>query len=272
MSTYVITGASKGIGFAFLDQISRDSKNLIVGLVRDKPGTEKKVAAELNSRSNIHILHGDLTNYASLRQAATDTAKLVGERGVDYVIANGALVPQFDAYGPIGSLADKPEELEKISSQLFQTNVVGNIHLFNLFIPLVLKGKVKKVIAISSGHADLDFINNHEIEVGPLYAMSKAALNVAVAKFNAQYKKDGVLFMSISPGVIDVGHTEEITPEQMQGMQGFFAKIQAYTPYFKGPSTPEQALPIVKDTWERASVQTGYGGAFVSHFGNKQWL
>ncbi len=69
-----------------------------------------------------------------------------------------------------------------------------------------MKGKVKKVIAISSGHADLDFINNLEMENSALYAASKAALNVIVAKFNAQYKKDGVLFLSISPGMVEVGH------------------------------------------------------------------
>lgn len=101
---------------------------------------------------------------------------------------------------------DKVEELEDVSSKLFQTNVVGNIHLFNLFLPQVMKGKVKKVIAISSGHADLDLINNLEIEISPLYSASKAALNVIVAKFNAQYKKDGVLFVSMSPGVVEVGH------------------------------------------------------------------
>lgn len=101
---------------------------------------------------------------------------------------------------------DKFEELEDVSSKLFRTNVVGNIHLFNLFIPLVMMGKVKKVIAISSGHADLDFINDLEVEVSALYAASKAAMNVIVAKFNAQYKKDGVLFVSISPGVVEVGH------------------------------------------------------------------
>lgn len=100
----------------------------------------------------------------------------------------------------------KVEELENISSKLFQTNVVGNIHLFNLFLPLVMKGKVKKVIAISSGHADLDFINDLEVETCALYSASKAAMNVIVAKFNAQYKKDGVLFLSISPGAIEVGH------------------------------------------------------------------
>ena len=68
-----------------------------------------------------------------------------------------------------------------------------------------MKGKVKKVITITSGHADLDFINGLEIEVSALYSASKAAMNVIVAKFNAQYKKDGVLFVSMSPGVVDVG-------------------------------------------------------------------
>jgi NAD(P)-dependent dehydrogenase (short-subunit alcohol dehydrogenase family) len=101
---------------------------------------------------------------------------------------------------------DKVEELEDVSSKFFQTNVVGNIHLFNLFLPLVTKGKVKKIITISSGHADLDLINDFEIEISALYSASKAAMNVIVAKFNAQYKKDGVLFVSISPGAVEVGH------------------------------------------------------------------
>lgn len=72
-----------------------------------------------------------------------------------------------------------------------------------------MKGKVKKVIALTSGHADLDLINEFEVEISAVYAASKAALNVVVAKFNAQYKKDGVLFMSMSPGVVEVGHYNE---------------------------------------------------------------
>lgn len=101
---------------------------------------------------------------------------------------------------------DKVEELEAVSSQLWQTNVIGNVHLFHLFLPLVLKGKVKKVITLSTGLADIDLTNDVEIDIGSLYAASKAAMNVIVAKFNVQYKKDGVLFMAISPGVVEVGH------------------------------------------------------------------
>lgn len=101
--------------------------------------------------------------------------------------------------------SDKVEEVDAVSSQLLQTNVVGNIHLFHLFLPLVLKSKVKKVLTISTGLADLDLTNECEVDIGALYAASKAAMNVIVAKFNAQYKKDGVLFLSISPGLVEVG-------------------------------------------------------------------
>lgn len=98
------------------------------------------------------------------------------------------------------------EELEEVASKSFKTNVVGNIHFFNLFVPLVKKSKVKKCIAISSGHGDLDWINNVDIETASIYAASKAALNVIVAKFSVQYKKEGILFFSISPGAVEVGH------------------------------------------------------------------
>ncbi|GFF45113.1 hypothetical protein IFM58399_07464 [Aspergillus lentulus] len=272
MSVYVITGVSKGIGFEFLRQISVDQQNLVIGLVRDKAATEKKIAAELGDRPNVHILYADLTKYATLKQAAADTAEIVGERGIDYLVANGALVPYLDAYGPIGALSDKVEEVEAVSSELWQTNVVGNIHLFHLFLPLVLKGNVKKVITISTGVADLDLTNNCEIDVGALYAASKAAMNMIVAKFNAQYKKDGVLFMSISPGLVEVGRYANATPEEIQGLMGLLGKLETYAPHFKGPITPEESVRHVRSTWEKASIEGGFGGAFVSHFGNKQWV
>ena len=99
-----------------------------------------------------------------------------------------------------------PKALEDDFHKAIDTNVIGNIHLYNVFLPLVLKGKVKKVVCITSGMGDLDFCNNFEIDSGPLYSASKAAMNLVTAKFNAQYKKDGVLFLGISPGMVDVGN------------------------------------------------------------------
>jgi NAD(P)-dependent dehydrogenase (short-subunit alcohol dehydrogenase family) len=105
-----------------------------------------------------------------------------------------------------GTRGKNPAALEEELMAGCKTNVVGTVHLFNLFLPFILNGQQKKVIAISSGMADLDLVSKYEIEVSGPYAAGKAAMNSVVSKFSAEYAKDGVLFMSISPGVVDTGH------------------------------------------------------------------
>lgn len=84
--------------------------------------------------------------------------------------------------------------------------MVGNIHLFNLYLPLLHNGRVKKAIVISSGMADNEWIKEYAIDNSAPYAISKAAVNTAVAKFDAAYAKDGILFMAICPGLVGTGH------------------------------------------------------------------
>ena len=96
--------------------------------------------------------------------------------------------------------------LEKDLLELFKVNVVGQIHLFNLAMPLLMKGKVKKVIGISTGLASTDLIRQINVYNGAPYAISKAAFNMAITEFSAQYSKDGVLFMTVAPGMVDTGH------------------------------------------------------------------
>lgn len=186
--------------------LSKDPQNTIVGLVRDKSATEKAVSEQLAGQSSkIHILHGDLNDYASLSKAATETAAITGGK-LDYLIANGGYVPQWDAYDPIGELSEEADKISEELGKLYQTNIAGNIQLYRYFMPLILKGDVKKVVAISSGLADLKSLNGLGLTNSPLYALNKAGLNVLMAKYSAQYKKDGVLFVSICPGMVDVGH------------------------------------------------------------------
>lgn len=79
-------------------------------------------------------------------------------------------------------------------------------------MPQVLKGTVKKVVTISSGMGDAEFIKDYDISESPLYSISKAAMNMVTAKFSALYKKDGVLFLSICPGMVEVGHFDKSKP------------------------------------------------------------
>lgn len=53
---------------------------------------------------------------------------------------------------------------------------------------------------------------------------------------------------------------------------GFVGRLQSYAPHFKGPITPEESVKQVRAVWEKASIESGSGGAFISHLGNKQWV
>lgn len=83
--------------------MSKDPANIVFGLVRDKTATDKKVSEELQGRKNIHIIEGDMTDYASLKKAADYTAE-VTDGALDYLIANAALLSRWSAFHPIGVL------------------------------------------------------------------------------------------------------------------------------------------------------------------------
>ncbi|KAL4960379.1 NAD(P)-binding protein [Aspergillus stella-maris] len=271
MPSYLITGVSRGLGFEFLRQISEDPQNTVIGIVRDKPATDAKIVESLDGRKNIFILEADITDYNALKAAEEATAAITSGT-LDYLIANAAYVSRWDAYDPIGVLGGNPQALEDDLLKSFRTNVIGPIHLLNAFIPLILNSPIKKILCLSTGSADLEATRTTELEGGSAYTISKAALNMAVVKFNAQYRKEGVLIMAVCPGVAQTGHHDEATPEQLQAVMGIMAKFQAYAPNFKGPVSPETAVKRVLRVWEKASVANGDGGTFVSQYGNKTWL
>lgn len=77
------------------------------------------------------------------------------------------------------------------------------MHTTNAFLPLIRTGATKKVVLISTGAADVDFVLSTESTMTVPYAISKVAANMAFAKYAAQYKKEGLIFLSISPGFVN---------------------------------------------------------------------
>ncbi|KAL4744041.1 hypothetical protein BDV11DRAFT_210735 [Aspergillus similis] len=270
MSSYAITGASRGIGWAFLSNLSSNPDNTVIALVRNKAGTEKRIAEELSGRTNIHVVHADLNVYSTLEAAAAETSKITGG-GLDYLIANAAYLTTYDQFDSLNTLGKDPIALEEELLANFKTNTVAQIHLFNIFLPLILRGTAKKVIAISSGHADVELVCNHNLAIAPAYAISKVALNMAVAKFSAQFSADGVLFLSVCPGMVDTGHFEQLTEEQLAGAAAMLKKFQEYSPTFNGARQPADSVKDMLDVIHNATVEKNAGG-FLSHKGNRTWL
>jgi hypothetical protein len=63
-----------------------------------------------------------------------------------------------------------------------------------------------------------------------------------------------------------------VTEEENAKLMAQGAKFAKYAPHFRGPAQPEDAVRDVLKVVKDASLEGGYGGAFISHLGNKQWL
>ncbi|KAH7034524.1 putative carbonyl reductase [Microdochium trichocladiopsis] len=269
MSSYVISGVSRGLGFEFVRQLSASPANSVFGLVRDKTAVEAKVAAELG-RTNITIIQADTTNAAELEKAA----QIVSEKTngtLDYLIANAALQAKTALVG-FDVLAQDPTALEEDLIEHFRVNTVGPIHLFNAFMPLILNGHAKKVIAISTGAADTEMTLKPEMYQATAYSITKAALNMAVAKFSAVYRREGVLVMAICPGAVATGGLQIETEEDGKLAMEMFARFKEYSPTFQGPEPVEDSARSVLALMNKATVDDGYAGAFLSHTEKKPYL
>lgn len=96
-----------------------------------------------------------------------------------------------------------PEILATTLREAFEVNVVGVANTISAFLPLIKQGKTRKVITLSSGMADLDLVHRFAIGISAPYTISKAAVNMLVAKYHCAYKAQGILFVAISPGFVD---------------------------------------------------------------------
>lgn len=266
MPSYLITGASRGLGYAWIKVLSASPENTVIALVRDSARTRESLLDD--KITNVHIVSADITDSKALRHAAQEVSQWTGG-GLDVLVNNAAVLGDRSAWT---SFADLPAEiLEEDLSETFQVNVVGVALTINAFLPLIRKGQIKKVITISSMLADVDLVNDFQLGSAGPYSVSKAASNVLMAKYHASIGADeGILFMSITPGVVST-RTTEWTDAELEGRKAMGMKLKAYAPHFQGPLMPEDSVRMQAKVLHQAKVET-HGGKFVSHYGSKQWL
>ncbi|KAF2421186.1 NAD(P)-binding protein [Tothia fuscella] len=86
MPSYVVTGASRGLGYAFIQKLAEDPSNTVIGLVRNKKDTAARIQKD------------DFKNKA-LKTAATEIAELT--EGVDVLINNAAYLSDESNFSTI---------------------------------------------------------------------------------------------------------------------------------------------------------------------------
>ncbi|CZT20650.1 related to protoporphyrinogen oxidase [Ramularia collo-cygni] len=267
MPSYVVTGASRGLGYAWITHLASLSSNTVIAIVRNKSATEARLSKD--GITNIHVLSADVTDIAAVQAAADATATITGG-GLDILIHNAALVSERSAFKT--PLEMPPQEFEDDLMESFKANVVGASHVLSSFLPLIRKGNVKKMIVTSTGMADEGLVTGFDVAVAAPYSISKAAVNMLVAKYHATVgRSEGILVLAMSPGYVDTSEGKSTSEEDLKVAQAMGAKFAKFAPHFTGPTSPSQSVEDQLKVIERATVEE-FGGQFVSHFGNKRWL
>ncbi|KAJ4296349.1 hypothetical protein N0V90_006394 [Kalmusia sp. IMI 367209] len=269
MSTYVIIGASRGLGYQFLKTLSSNSSNTIIGVARTPSSVQEKIKAD-KLPSNVQVVQGDLTDPTSLKAAAAAVSKLTNGV-VDYLIVNGAyLNVETGPLDPSAYLGKEEYFLSELNASI-HANAAGVLFSINAFIELVKKSSVKKVIVISTGMADPEIVGVSEVAGSIPYSMSKAAVNILVAKYAVEYKQDGVIFLALSPGMVHTStDPDNIPPEYAAMYKELTAKFRKYEPSFNGPIRPEESVDAQLNVIHNITLKDS--GEFLSHHGNKRWL
>lgn len=142
MSTYFITGAARGIGLELTKQLLElpaDQVSLVFANTRSEPSAALGELIASSAGRAKHIL-GAVNDTASVEEAARQVEAQLGlERGLDVLVNNAGLGGNLH---PSGLSSCPPDELTSI----LDTNVVGTHRVTRAFLPLLRKGRQKKII------------------------------------------------------------------------------------------------------------------------------
>ncbi|KAH9924653.1 NAD(P)-binding protein [Epithele typhae] len=271
MSSYVVVGASRGLGVRFVLPQAKDKNNTVFGVVRN-PATATKLAELATSLPNVHAIQGDLDNAQTLQTAAEDVAKVTGGT-LDVLINNGAAI--ITPYSMLTLDNPDPKALEDDLVGGFRTNTIGTIHAINAFLPLLRKGAMKKIVCVTSGAGSIELALKINYDASCMYSISKAASNMAAAQFAVALRPEGFTVLSISPGYVNT-MTEDPSahppaPSSVRFVKQMTQAWQKHYPSWDGlPKTPAVAVSMILDVMNKNGPENS--GAFLSHHNNQEWF
>ncbi|KKP02911.1 hypothetical protein THAR02_04976 [Trichoderma harzianum] len=266
MPSWAIVGATRGIGFEYVNQLSSNAQNEVFALIRSQ-----KTAGPLNelasSRKNIHVLETDIGNPAKLKETAGEIGNIGGGK-LDVLVYNAFFHGDSAELSP-SAFAGREEELENHFFGPLKVNALHLIHTVNAFLPLIKQGTEKKIVYISSPSADLELTRVSEIPTAMGYSVSKAAGSIVMTKYAAELKPEGIRALSISPGWVETDAAKDMVTAP-GAFEAILSTLRKYDPNVKGMISPKESvesmLSVIKGLDESIS------GKFLSHKGNLEWF
>jgi NAD(P)-dependent dehydrogenase (short-subunit alcohol dehydrogenase family) len=172
MTTTLVTGANKGLGFETARRLIAAGHTVYIGSRDAERG--RRAAGQLGARA----VQLDVTDDASVA-AAVKTIEADG--GLDVLVNNAGIEERGDNNVVIGPADVTAEVMQKT----FETNVVGTVRVTHAFLPLLQRSAAPVVVNVSSGLASLTRVAAAPAYIYPgvAYPASKAAVNMITVQY-----------------------------------------------------------------------------------------
>lgn len=185
----LVTGASSGIGAAFVERLAKDGYDLvIVARRRDKlDALAERLKTEY--KANVEVLIADLSKTDDLRRVE----KRIAEESALEMLVNNA---GFGGYMPFVELdPDKAEELINLK-------VLAVTRLTRAALPGMIERKRGSIINVSSRLAFSAPLGSSQLPKRAVYTGTNAYINAFTQLVQSELEGTGVQLQALCPGVV----------------------------------------------------------------------
>ncbi|KAI4723287.1 NAD(P)-binding protein [Aureobasidium sp. EXF-10727] len=196
MATYLITGASRGIGLELTKQLLELPTSQVSRIFAVARNTENDAIKQLvrEHPDRVYPVSASVDDAASVQNAVETIKATLSGQGLDVLVNNAGISGLTSGSGSIRDM-----ELDQLT-QILDVNVVAVQRMSAAFMPLLEQGTQKKIINISSGLGSFAYAAHTASMPTDAYIISKATLNMLTLRWAHQYSKDGFTILAVSPG------------------------------------------------------------------------
>lgn len=196
----LITGASRGIGFAIARRLGLDGFRLALVATSDKERNKDNLDILTADKSEWIYIQADISSSADREKIVEETLKSYGR--IDVLVNNAGVAPK--------NRADLLDMSEESFDRVLSINTKGNMFLTQKVAKAMIAQEqlFKKrgtIINISSCSAEVSSISRGE------YCVSKAGVSMLTLLYADRLAKEGILVHEIRPGVIATDMTNVVT-------------------------------------------------------------
>jgi NAD(P)-dependent dehydrogenase (short-subunit alcohol dehydrogenase family) len=206
MTTTLITGANKGLGFETARRLIAAGHTVYAGSRNAERG--RRAAEQLGAR----MVLIDVTDEASVVAAAKT---IEADGGLDVLVNNAGIEVRTSGDSVVGAA----EVTADVMRQVFETNVFGVVRVTHAFLPLLQRSGAPVVVNISSGLASMASVADPGSPAyaypGVAYPTSKAAVNMITVQYAKAFP--GMRINAVEPGYTATdlnGHSGPQTVEE----------------------------------------------------------